>query len=526
MLVCLVPSSLGLLIGLRGNWDDGRILIAFAALLGALILGGVPVLRAIERGAEAIANSLSWLMLTMVGLLIMMGGATARVFGRDVLTGRRRRQQRIDGWTAVTPQGDVPTSTRPFGPTPDANRRPPGLTFIRSAAAIAFMLLVINYAIGYLWDALIDPPAAPAAVPERIGKHAGTQPVDPRVDVPAMSSAPWRTTYFNEMASVPIHYWPYLNYQPGSFQGRYINIDGWHRRTYQPSGADASAPTVHFYGGSKVWGEGQRDEYTIPSMVARLAERAGTPIRAVNLGQRGFVNFQEMLLFEQVTTIDSDRPAFAVFYDGTNDVNAQLGPVRGVPTTTNVSELAGLFQQSVDGLTTQRSAGPDDGSFGDVFRRFVNAYERRSAVHRLLGTDAAGAARALRQTDGPIFDPPSADDVPEVIEATLDVYERGRALINSIAATRGIKPVYFAERQITLATPAGASEVYFARYRQIVDALAHAGPDVIDIGSALDGHQDTYIDPGHTNEAGAAVVAQAMFEHLRPMLRAFYESNR
>ena len=68
----------------------------------------------------------------------------------------------------------------------------------------------------------------------------------------------------------------------------------------------------------------QRDEHTIPSEFARLAEADGIPLRVVNYGSLAYVNWQEVLLLEQLVTGGSE-PDLAVFYDGFNEL---VQPVR------------------------------------------------------------------------------------------------------------------------------------------------------------------------------------------------------
>ena len=47
------------------------------------------------------------------------------------------------------------------------------------------------------------------------------------------------------------------------------------RKTYTSEGVGDDATSVYLFGGSTMWGYGQRDLYTIPSQVARLAEDDG-----------------------------------------------------------------------------------------------------------------------------------------------------------------------------------------------------------------------------------------------------------
>ena len=92
-------------------------------------------------------------------------------------------------------------------------------------------------------------------------------------------------------------------------------------------------------GGSTMFGSFQRDGHTIPSEFARLAEADGIPVRVVNYGQLAYVNWQEVLLLQQLAS-GSSRPDLAVFYDGYNDLLSQfaLGHHRE-PTTLDAKEI-------------------------------------------------------------------------------------------------------------------------------------------------------------------------------------------
>ncbi len=132
---------------------------------------------------------------------------------------------------------------------------------------------------------------------------------------PARSQAYW--TELGGLQATWVSY-TYTRMQP--FHGDLINIDEVGRRATASFGADAdAAPDVYFFGGSTMWGEGSRDDYTIPSQLARLMDEAGTPIRATNYGQIAYVNTQEQILFERQLAL-GNVPDTVVFYDGFNDL--------------------------------------------------------------------------------------------------------------------------------------------------------------------------------------------------------------
>lgn len=89
------------------------------------------------------------------------------------------------------------------------------------------------------------------------------------------------------------------------FTGTYLNISNGSRVSYSPHDPEI---TVWFFGGSTMFGIGERDNPTMPSEVAKLAEADGIRIRVENLG----VTWQETELFEQQLTLGKEKPALAV----------------------------------------------------------------------------------------------------------------------------------------------------------------------------------------------------------------------
>src|SRR5207237_3377960 len=89
---------------------------------------------------------------------------------------------------------------------------------------------------------------------------------------------------------------------------------------------DAASPNairIFFLGGSTTWGSGVRDDYTIPSFVARLAEDRGWPVQVSNYGESAYSSFQETVLLSELVAT-GNVPDVVVFYDGVNDLLTQL----------------------------------------------------------------------------------------------------------------------------------------------------------------------------------------------------------
>src|SRR5690606_34238078 len=123
----------------------------------------------------------------------------------------------------------------------------------------------------------------------RINVTGREAPPDPQAHHPAMGGVPWAEDYFEELNAVTSSYWPFVMYRNDEYRGRYVNGEGWTRRSWSPPPeADVPRPLLSFYGGSTTFGIGQRDDHTVPSEVARLAAAQGYPVEVRNHGMSGF----------------------------------------------------------------------------------------------------------------------------------------------------------------------------------------------------------------------------------------------
>ena len=250
-----------------------------------------------------------------------------------------------------------------------------------------------------------------------------------------------------------------------------------------------------FLGSSTTYGEGQRDGYTIASQVARLAEAARLPVRVRNFGQRGWVHFQEMLLYEQLLA-DEPTPAFSVFIDGANEVAAQAIADEDVPTHL----LAPDYATRLAGVGTG-AEGPIDAPDGpNAALRVWRAYRSESLTASVVGWISGAPAGA---------EPDDAFGLEENGRSALAVYERGRALTLALSRDHKVVPLFVWQ----------PFEIDVASLRYV---RQHLSAPTVDIADALDGHEEDFIDPIHTNESGARRVAQAIWRELRPQVEQWY----
>jgi hypothetical protein len=380
---------------------------------------------------------------------------------------------------------------------------------LRAALGLLVIVIAIDLGLGAALDGLESEPSSSA---EDAEVNLLSAP-----DTPAGANEPWHAQLGHEIgrAWVNKRYDPFLSWRMLDYHGRYVNISGGVRRSFEPTGANGSdAITVYFLGGSTMFGSFQRDGHTIPSEFARLAEADGIPVRVVNYGQLAYVNWQEVLLLERLAS-GSSRPDLAVFYDGYNELLSQfaLGHHRE-PTTLDAREIEQRLQLGGE---------PDDPS---VWSAAYDAWRETSAVYRLgrelgivggSGGTAFQASWTSRQRDRPALRGTDA----------AAVQRRGVEVARGVGRQLGFETAFFWQPSIyskrVVAGEEGALKWLGAdpqAWRAATRAArARLEPPVVDLSGALDEQAGPVMyDSAHTNEAGARAVAAAMYERLRPRL--------
>ena len=378
---------------------------------------------------------------------------------------------------------------------------------IRAALGLIAILALLDIGIGAGIDQLQqeDSPAQGTDV------LAGATP-------PAGRGQPWRrllpevTTAFGQR-----RYDPYLGWRVLDAQSRYVNVRHGIRRSYEPAAATGADPLkVFFMGGSALFGAFQRDEHTIPSEFARLAEADGIPVRVANFGQPGYVNWQEVLLLEQLVSGPS-RPDLVVFYDGYNEVMLQFSLGRHSQPT-----------QLEAPVIEERLRLGEPQSKPSTWTTLYNAWTDASTVHGLgRGLGVFPKRDEHGEPLRPFWTGDQADRPDLRGAAAASVYERGVALARELAQRLGFRSAFFWQPSIyskhvvkgeeNLDATRGADP---AAWRTATRA-ARAGlePPVVDLSDVLDTQKAPVMyDIVHTNEAGARVVATALYERLRAQL--------
>ncbi len=343
---------------------------------------------------------------------------------------------------------------------------------LRPIVVLLALLLGIDAIAGSALAAANDVPAGGST--SRLALAAEPQPpgtvapyVDARAQHPAFASSPWAEDYFREFRSQDYEGVPYVQSRYRDRSGRYVNVEGNVRRTV----AADDGPVVWFFGGSTMFGEGQRDAHTIPSEVARMAMADGHGIQAVNFGVQADSDFQSVLRFEAALASPRPGPDLVVFYDGANEISQHIS------------------QPATD--QPQYYQGPGGPSSPDSDGGLLDAWGRTSLLGQVLDSaDGRGS---------PLPAPPAT-----LVEQITSVYRRGLDLARALAVKEDIAFASFFQ-------PAKL-------YDDLtwVDQVRVRLPNgTVDLADVLDGAGEaTYFDAVHTNEAGARLVAEAIYGHL------------
>jgi len=349
-------------------------------------------------------------------------------------------------------------------------------------------------------------------------------------------SAAWVPAYFKAMNSVQVRWYPYVYWKTAPMSSPYLNIDQHSNRVNwnAPRRPDSVKPLlrVFTFGGSTTWGAGARDDYTIPSLLAKtLAANPQYDVEVSNFGQMGWVTSQEVIyLYELLRR--GQRPDLVVFYDGVNDTF--LG-----------------YQQGMAGLTQNEFLRA--GEFGILASSSGRKRLYRTALRTfLMNTGMADLIKLLTGKDEAVYErtettpmasiaylaPPTDFEGTEAVEQdVVDIYLFNNQIVRTLGEHFGFRalfywqPVIYSKHPLTRYEQAFVSgrsrEAFFAGTYKRVAAVAQS-EDVHDLSGLLDhdGDKTYFVDPWHITEEGNAVVARRMAADAAPLLAAAARNRR
>jgi len=310
--------------------------------------------------------------------------------------------------------------------------------------------------------------------------------------------ASWSEQYFQEHRKAKSNHWEsYVYWRRDPFEGQMINIDEQGMRRNWKAQKTAQF-RIWIFGGSTVWGTGARDDFTLPSVLAKLLDEQGMVAEVSNFGESGYVSTQSLATLLQALQT-RQTPDLVIFYEGVNDVFS-------------------AFQSGEAGLPQNETHRQKDFRVTDGMNRYLAGFPKvLEGVQRLA-------------TSG------SRPDVPEVellSRQIASVYYNNLKYIAAIGEHQGFavlgywQPSVFSKQQLS----DEETQIYHAswvRHRDLqlaadlaVNHLFQVEDNFRDLSPILNAQaRSLFMDFCHLSELGNQYVAEAMLDQVLAVLRS------
>jgi lysophospholipase L1-like esterase len=352
-------------------------------------------------------------------------------------------------------------------------------------------------------------------------RQAPREGPDWRVEADTYTDRSWVTRYYEEFrASDAVRWMPYVYWRRGAYRGRYIDVDtNGIRHTLEPTAAASAAGSpikIFMFGGSALWGTGARDDFTIPSALARELESKGLHAKVINFGESGYVSTQEVIAL-LLRLQDHEVPDLVILYDGVNDTySAYQQRVAGLPQ--NEFKRVAEFNLSTDfdrlSATTLREAAARLATvrvLGAALQKLgvpAGPGPERSASHGFAAGHAAAPSEVARKYFGNL----------ELLKA-LGAHYHFKYLAYwqpTLFEKTALTPYERGER-----AKARAFEDFFrGAYAAVSQQPREAEPFFRDISSVFSGvQQPIFLDWIHLGESGNEMIAKIMATDVSSLVR-------
>lgn len=319
--------------------------------------------------------------------------------------------------------------------------------------------------------------------------------------------------YWNEYHPIPLVWSPYVYFKRAASSGKYINVShSGIRKTWNiinNNNSDRATCKVWCFGGSTMWGDGARDDFTIPSYISKILAESQTQIRfhVRNFGEVAYVSTQELLAL-YLCLREGNRPDIVIFYDGVNDTYS-------------------AFQAKSAGIPLNEYEREADFKMGKRYRRYTRE-KSRLALLFLQSTETYRLAQALvARVKGPAIERHMVEgdrkivsdlELHELAENMWNSYVFNVSTIKTICKLFGIDTLFYWQPVAYVHPSPPKKELDEAPtlakfYSMTYDfARKHASIDYRFLGSVLDDFpsSEIYIDHCHVTETGNKIVAKAI----------------
>lgn len=323
----------------------------------------------------------------------------------------------------------------------------------------------------------------------------------------AEADAPEIKAMFDELYSnIDMEAEPYVHYRIKPVEGEHINVlPNKTRKTHNPPEDAHISLNVFVFGGSTVWGTGARDEFTIPSELAKIwAQNPNMGnVRVTNFGNWGYVRTQEnVLLMHELQR--GNVPNLVIFYDGVNDL-----------VSTFMANEAGLPQNALN----------REEEFN------IRLSTKRQLAMLLTSSNLYRATTGLgRKVAGGTPTQPANND--SLAQASIDAYKHGLEVADALGSTYGFKVLNFWQPHVFGKAPRTDFEESYRKKEHHFEELFNKAYAIVphdadlagrsnffDLSGAFNGMDESiFIDFVHKSERGNALIANEMNKEVARVL--------
>ena len=293
---------------------------------------------------------------------------------------------------------------------------------------------------------------------------------------------------FRDYNSVKHQYEPFVGWKCLPYQGKTLTISAQGERVHKPDSLCGQTRTVHFFGGSTMWGEGSDDQHTIPALFNK--ENPGDEV--YNHGQLAYNTRQELDALISFYS-KGNKADLIIFYDGVNDA-AFLCPseIKQLP----AHRLVPMYREK---LYTGKTA---------VVKEIVT---------KIFFENILRATRKLTAEQGPENSPYDCVRTPGKAEEIADIMMKNWELAHEIVTNRGGKFIAVLQPAAFIGNPRtdhlkldeelgkNFSEVY-KHIKRKIEERKH--PWIHDLSNSFDGNEYIFIDFCHVSPNGNEIIAK------------------
>lgn len=312
-----------------------------------------------------------------------------------------------------------------------------------------------------------------------------------------------RELFFEEERTQP-QFVPYVMWRRQEFHGKHINIsaEGLRKTWNPPLAENQPVKKVFCFGGSTTWGVGARDDFTVPSLLAKKLNQGTTRYVVRNYGEKGYTLTQEIMTLVLLLK-QGNIPDYVIFYDGINEVmvgykNGEPGSIFGAKDIRRQ-----LFRREKE----------------SVWRKIDKEW-RHTGIYR-AAKDLSALVRPKKEEKG--FSPEEEKAISRLADAIAEDYLKNIEVVKRLAQAYGFK--YLCLWQPSLCTnkaltpeeknlDAWDNKKMVRMYELVYDRMSGVRLDHFhNISTMFDQKKQTlFLSWAHVTEKGNEQVAQRIFQ--------------